>query len=141
MNIRDRLLRVNWVLSTQFSINPRLLFNSIRGLPRYVRDYVRFQSHYAGRVELVPCLNDWHEEGGTTRNEYFWQDLLVARMIFEAKPEKHVDIGSRLDGFIAQVASFREIEMFEFRPITARIPHVTIIQADFMKPIEGMAGY
>jgi hypothetical protein len=57
----------------------------------------------------MPCLHDWYEEGGTTRSEYFWQDLLVARMVFETKPEKHVNIDSRVDGFVAQVASFREI--------------------------------
>jgi len=32
------------------------------------------------------------------------QDLLVARWIFDAKPQRHVDIGSRVDGFIAHVA-------------------------------------
>jgi hypothetical protein len=40
-------------------------------------------------------LYDWYEEAGATHDEYFWQDLIVARLIFIAKPEKHVDIGSR----------------------------------------------
>jgi SAM-dependent methyltransferase len=106
-----------------------------------VWDFFRFRSGYAGRFEFVPCLHDWYDEGGTTRNEYFWQDLLVARMIFEAKPEKHVDIGSRLDGFVAHVASFREIEVFDIRPIPTQIPCVTFKQADLMKPMKGMEGY
>jgi len=33
-----------------------------------------------------------------------------------------VDIGSRVDGFVAHVASFREIEVFDVRPISAQIP-------------------
>ena len=105
-----------------------------------MRDFFRFRSSYTGRLELMPCLNDWYEEGGTTKSEYFWQDLLVARKVFEANPEKHVDIGSRVDGFVAYVASFREIEVFDIRPIT-QIPGVTFKQADLMKPVEGMTGY
>ena len=114
---------------------------SLRGLPRYVRDYFHFRSSYKGSFELLPCLHDWYEEGGAAKNEYFWQDLLVARMIFAAKPEKHVDVGSRVDGFVAHVASFREIEVLDVRPIGAKIPGVTFRQANLMTPLEGMEGY
>jgi hypothetical protein len=85
-------------------------------------------------------LHDWHEEAGSTKSEYFWQDLLVARMIFEAAPEKHVDIGSSVDGFVAHVASFREIEVFDVRPVTTQMPGMTFRQADLMDPVEGRAG-
>ena len=141
MSIKNILLRFYWIFSAQFGIDPRKTIRSLKGLPRYVRDFFRFRSGYTGRLELVPCLHDWYEEGGTTKSEYFWQDLLVARMIFEAKPERHVDIGSRVDGFVAHVASFREIEVFDIRPITTPIPNVTFKQADLMKPVEGMEGY
>ncbi len=87
-------------------------------------------------LTLMPCLHDWYEEGGVTKSEYFWQDLLVARWVFEAKPEKHVDIGSRVDGFVAHVASFRDIEVFDVRPISAMVPGVSFKQADLMKPLE-----
>jgi SAM-dependent methyltransferase len=106
-----------------------------------VRDFFRFRSNYSGRLELSPCLHDWYEEGGITKSEYFWQDLLVARMIFEARPERHVDVGSRVDGFVTHVASFREIEVFDIRPITARIPGVTFKQADLMNPVAAITDY
>lgn len=141
MTLKLLLGRVQWFLSAQFAIDPIKIFRSMRGLPRYVRDLLRFRAGFKGRMELVPCLHDWYEEGGTTKNEYFWQDLLVARKIFEVKPERHVDIGSRVDGFVAHVASFREIEVFDVRPITTQIPGVTFKQADLMKPVTEMAGY
>lgn len=106
-----------------------------------MRDLFRFRTGYTGHLELLPCLHDWYEEGGTTKNEYFWQDLLVARKIFAAKPEKHVDIGSRVDGFVAHTASFREIEVFDIRPITTRIPGVTFKQADLMNPVTDITDY
>lgn len=135
------LVRLYRLLSYQFGIDLRKTLRSVQGLPRYVRDFFRFRSGYAGRIELLPCLHDWYEEGGTTKGEYFWQDLLIAREIFEARPRRHVDIGSRVDGFVAHVASFREIEVFDVRPISTQIPGVTFKQADLMQPLAGMADY
>lgn len=134
MAIRATLLRLHWFLSSQLGIDLIRMLNSARGIVRYMRDLSRFRTGYADSLELLPCLHDWYEEGGTTKNEYFWQDLLVARKIFAANPEKHVDIGSRVDGFVAHVASFREIEVFDIRPITSSIPSVTFRQADLMNP-------
>jgi len=102
----------------------------------------RFRSEYKeGPLEILPCLQDWQKEGGETKNEYFWQDLLVARDIFYAKPERHVDVGSRIDGFVAHVASFRNIEVFDVRPVRAPIPGVTFRQADLMNPIDSLDEY
>lgn len=141
MNLRAIVLRAYWLLSDQFGIDPRKMLRSLVGLPRYVRDYLRFRSGYSGRLEFLPCLHDWHEEGGATKLEYFWQDLLVARKIYAARPVRHVDVGSRVDGFVAHVASFREIEVFDVRPISAEIPGVKFRQADFMQPAAAMKDY
>ena len=83
-------------------------------------------------LKFYPCLHDNNKENGKINNEYFWQDLLVARWIFEASPEKHVDIGSRIDGFVAHVAAFREIEVFDIRPTTTVIPGIVFQKADLM---------
>ncbi|MBI5890593.1 MAG: DUF268 domain-containing protein [Nitrosomonadales bacterium] len=139
--IRSVLQQLHWIGSAQFGMDPIKAFRSLRGLPRYVRDLVRFRANYSGRLELKPCLFDWYEEGGTTKSEYFWQDLLVARMIFAANPKKHVDIGSRVDGFVAHVASFREIEVLDIRPIKAKIPGVVFKQADLMNPSTDLSDY
>jgi SAM-dependent methyltransferase len=133
--------RAHWFFSTQVGIDLRKMVRCLMALPRYVSDLVRFRSNYAGRLTLMPCLHDWSEEGGTTKSEYFWQDLFVARLIYDAKPEKHVDVGSRVDGFVAHVASFREIEVFDIRPITTRIPGVSFRQADLMHPNAAIMDY
>jgi hypothetical protein len=38
-----------------------------------------FRRGYHGALGWMPCLHDRYEEGGTTKSEYFWQDLQVAR--------------------------------------------------------------
>jgi len=79
-----------------------------------------------------PCLYDIHDNAGTLSGDYFHQDLLVAQAIYKANPSKHVDIGSRTDGFVAHVASYREIEIFDIRPIESKISNIKFIQQDFM---------
>ena len=141
MNIKSTYVRIHWFLSTQCGFDFLILFRSAKGLPRYVAGLIKFRSKYIGRMELQPCLNDWYAEGGSTKNEYFWQDLLVAQKIFDANPKRHVDIGSRVDGFVAHVASFREIEVFDVRATTAKIPNIVFKQADLMSPLPDLNSY
>ncbi len=140
MRIRRLLLRPYWLI-TQWGIDPRKMLRAFLGLPHYLCDLARFRTQYHGRLGIQPCLHDWYEEGGATQREYFWQDLLVARMIFEAKPERHVDVGSRVDGFVSHVASFREIEVFDIRPITTHVPGIRFKQADLMSPVAERENY
>jgi hypothetical protein len=134
MKIKPTLIKLHWLLSSQFGLDPRIFLRSLRGLPVYLRDWAAFRKGYAGNMKFMPCLHDRYEEGGATKSEYFWQDLLVARAIHAAKPVKHVDIGSRVDGFVAHVASFREIEVFDVRPISTAVPGVVFRHADLMNP-------
>jgi len=130
--LKKSLIKFHWLASSQFGIDPLLFIRSLRGLPRFIYDWLKFRRSYSGSLTWMPCLHDRYEEGGATKNEYFWQDLLVARWVFDANPQKHVDIGSRVDGFVAHVASFRSIEVFDVRPISTQIPGVLFKQADLM---------
>lgn len=132
MKIKPTLLKLHFILSSQMGLDLRSFLLSLRGLPIYVRDWFTFRKSYSGSMKIMPCLHDRFEEAGATKSEYFWQDLLVARAIHAAEPTKHVDIGSRVDGFVAHVASFRNIEVFDVRPISNAVPGVVFHQADLM---------
>jgi Caenorhabditis protein of unknown function, DUF268 len=134
MNIKAILVKLHRLLSSQFGIDPRQFLRSLRGLPAFMSDRAAFRKGFSGNMKFTPCLHDRYEEGGETKSEYFWQDLLVARAIHAAKPVKHVDIGSRVDGFVAHVASFQEIEVFDVRQISTVVPGVVFRQADLMNP-------
>ena len=140
------LIRVHQVLAGQFGVDLLRFLHSLRGLPHFLRDWTKFRREHSGRLTLMPCLHDRYEEGGVTKNEYFWQDLLVARRIHSARPERQVDVGSRVDGFVAHVASFREIEVFDVRPVTTHVPGVVFRQSDLMdadsvRSFAGAGGY
>lgn len=129
----NTLTKLHWFLSSQLGFDLRRMLWSLRGIPSFVVDWWKFRKGYAGSLAWQPCLHDRYEEGGTTKSEYFWQDLLVARGIFATGPRRHVDVGSRVDGFVAHVASFRTIEVLDVRPISTHIPGVVFKQADLMQ--------
>ena len=62
-------------------------------------------------------VSDYNANAGTAKGHYFHQDLLVARLIAMDNPNRHLDVGSRFDGFVAHVASFRMIEVVDIRPM------------------------
>lgn len=132
------LNRIHWLLDFQLGINFKKILHFFIGIRRFLVDFIIFKFSYQGKIEISPCLHDWHEEGGATKSEYFWQDLLVAKKIFIRNPARHLDIGSRVDGFVAHVASFREIEILDIRPISNNIPGVVYKQADLMSQINNV---
>ncbi|MEB3234629.1 MAG: DUF268 domain-containing protein [Cyanobacteriota bacterium] len=133
--LRSTLAAWNWVLSTQLGLDLRRLRRSLQGLLPFLLAARRFRRAYRGPWQWQPCLQDWGEEGGSINNEYFWQDLLVAQAIQRANPRHHVDVGSRLDGFVAHVASFRSLEVFDVRPLQRAIPGVQFSQRDLMQTV------
>jgi len=83
-----------------------------------------------------PVFVDKYTNSGITEGAYFHQDLLVARRIFENNPNLHVDIGSRVDGFVAHVASFRHITVLDIRPLENKIKNISFLQMDIMEPLK-----
>lgn len=62
---------------------------------------------------------------------YFWQDLWAAKHIHNKKPLLHVDIGSRIDGFIAHLLSFgQKTRLLDIRPLESTITGLEFLQCD-----------
>jgi SAM-dependent methyltransferase len=110
--------------------SPKVVIANLKSWPAYRRQKQEFfrQSSGGGQTGIFPpgpdfpLLTEAGDTGGTARGHYFHQDLLVARLIHEARPRRHVDVGSRVDGFVAHVAAFREIEVMDIRP-NPEVPH------------------
>jgi SAM-dependent methyltransferase len=126
---------------TLLGIDPLRTIGFMRGLPPYLCDLKTLKKQTRNAVKefplgkAYPCLEDRFSGCGLANGHYFHQDLLVARRIHINTPATHVDVGSRVDGFIAHVASFRPIEVIDIRPLSSHIPNVKFLQADFMSPI------
>jgi len=125
-----------------FGVDPLKAIKAFKGIPFYYKNLklLRQQEERGGKkfpfATPYPCLEDRFDSAGKATGHYFHQDLLVARRIYTNNPSLHIDIGSRIDGFVAHVASFRKIEIIDVRLLTDNIPNVTFFQADLMKGID-----
>ena len=132
MKIKQRLIKLDWIARTQFGFDCRKFFSAIPRIPVYISDLFKFRKNYKGELRIVPSLHDRYVSNGDYEHEYFWQDLFMAQRIFSDKPKNHLDIGSRIDGFVANLASFRQVEVLDIREQTSKIPNVSFKQADLM---------
>lgn len=111
---------------------------NLSGIGWYIKDYRKLKSQLNNQnlfpiTQFRPFLYEKKDSSGVASGDYFHQDLYVARRIFENNPKRHIDVGSRIDGFVAHVACFREIEVFDIRPLSSSVKNIIFVKADLMK--------
>jgi SAM-dependent methyltransferase len=113
------------------------LLSLLKEMPFFLRTYheIRKQARQSREDfpfgHIYPCLEDRFKESGDASGHYYHQDLLVATKIYGNKPLKHIDIGSSMN-FIAHVASYREIEVFDIREQKSSFPNIRFRRLDLM---------
>lgn len=116
----------------QFGLDPIRFLNATRNIFRYTKGflYFRTQKSIITKVKFLPSLNDFKDSAGAADGHYFWQDLICAQWINDENPEKHFDVGSRVDGFIAHLLASREVVLLDIRPLPYNIPRLTMVEGD-----------
>ncbi len=103
-----------------------------RAMPYFVRNvlaYGRTTGQSPFRVTLRDLQYrtfDRFAPAGSTNNHYFHQDLWAARHLFDRGAKHHVDVGSRLDGFVAHVLPFCRVSFVDLRPLPAPVPGLDV---------------
>lgn len=123
---------------TRYGIDLFKVKKSLQGLGFYYSDLKAFKAKMQGNNDFTfgksyKILDERTASAGTMSGHYFHQDLHVAGRIFANKPSVHLDIGSRIDGFVAHVASFRKIEVMDIREQHSTIQNIAFTQADLMQ--------
>lgn len=115
------------------------------GYFKIVTDYLKHQLRYrtdrrawkkaGGKItHRYKIIYDYGDQAGEAKGHYFHQDLLVAQLVHQNQPRRHIDVGSRVDGFVAHVAAFRQIEIIDIRPLMVSTnENINYRQADMMK--------
>jgi len=129
-----------------FGVDPGRFLRSCRGLPIYLRNRGEFIRRTGPErafpiTAAYPCLEDRFLAGGLASGHYFHMDLLVAQSIFASGVRRHVDVGSRIDGFVAHVASFAQVEVFDLRPLTSTASNIAFRQANLLELGGEFEGY
>ena len=128
-------------------IQPQRLLG-LRHLPAYVADALRFRallrlepSLLESDLRWAPMLGDRTSAAGSSRSLYFLQDLLCSHFVLTQPAGSHLDIGSRVDGFIAQVAASRALEVLDVRPLPLEaFPQIRFRQGDILHPPDELRG-
>jgi hypothetical protein len=89
----------------------------VRYFRKYLSDKAAFKKAGGTIAVDYPIYDDFNKQAGTASGHYFHQDLLVASFIHKANPIRHIDVGSSVEGFVAHVASYRDIEVIDIRPL------------------------
>jgi len=124
---------INHIISVHKELAPHVeaLAQKVQGKPisatkfnneaknRFEQDKQKFINAGGQITHNYPIYTDFNDTAGVAKGHYFHQDLLVASYIFKQNPKKHLDIGSRVDGFVAHVAAFRQIEICDIRPLNS----------------------
>lgn len=117
-----------------FGIDLRKIY-SLLYFPKFALSFIKFKELKGSVQKIKPILNDYSKEVNLMTGHYFHQDLLVANKIYKNNPKKHIDIGSRVDGFVSHVASFRVIETYDLRDIgKSKHKNIKINIADITNP-------
>lgn len=138
-----RAVRAIYFLLVSFGVDPLKAKSTLRGYPKYFEN-LRLLKRSITYCELTPLpdsvkrfgtpypiVNEFFSSAGTASGHYFHQDLLVATLVYKDKPDLHLDIGSRIDGFIAHLLSFEQKTILgDVRPIQIDNPNVSFVQMD-----------
>jgi len=130
--VLKKLVRPFFNFFMSIGIDPRHVF-SLRHYPMYRRQCKEFKKLGGVITRRYPIFTDYDDQAGSANGHYFHQDLLVASFIYKNNPQRHVDIASRIDGFVAHVATFRKIEVMDVRDLeNSGHSNITFIKADLM---------
>ncbi len=86
-------------------------------IARYFNSLRQFRAMGGIVSHYCPIVTEFKDNAGVAGGQYFHQDLLVAHFVANKKPRRHIDVGSRIDGFVAHIASFRSIDVLDIRDL------------------------
>lgn len=133
-----RQLKLARQLIASLFFDPLIIANKWRAIPFFVRNARRYrhlnqtETFRIRPSEVYYTTYERFDRAGVADGHYFWQDLWAARRVFATGIEHHVDVGSRIDGFIGHVLPFCEVTYVDLRPLNIDIEGLTFKQGSIV---------
>lgn len=108
-------------------LSPRRVPEALRALPWFLQSRAAYARESTERIPLLdtfPMLFERSTPAGAAQGHYFHQDLWAARRVHDSGVHEHVDVGSRVDGFVAHCASFTRVVYIDVRPLGVDVDNV-----------------
>ncbi len=132
------LAKYPYFLFSFLLFDPLEKIRKFRALPIFVRNLLRYrtlnrQGSFKFRFrDLWYRTFDQLESAGVATGHYFHQDLWAARLVFARQVNRHVDVGSRLDGFIAHILPFCQVTYVDIRPLESAVEGLEFRQGSIL---------
>ena len=110
-----------------------------RAIPVFVKNIFEYNAKRKSNLPAVRFSNlffttyEKFMPGGTVGGHYFLQDVWAAKKIYHSGCKHHVDIGSRIDGFVAHLLPFCSVEYVDIRPIVSPFPELIFKQGSILQ--------
>lgn len=138
MNAFKEFLRLLNRIFQSVLFDPRDFLRKLKGMPYFVRDAIAYtradrpRSFSITAADLFPVLSERFSEAGFARGHYFFQDIWAARKLKERGVADHVDVGSRLDGFVAHALTFAAVTYVDIRPLGIEVKGLNFKQGSVL---------
>jgi len=76
--------------------------------------------------DIAPALLDRSSVSQTGGGHYFFQDIWALKILETTKPQLHVDIGSRIDGFVGQATAICPVTYIDIRKPSFSLPGLEV---------------
>lgn len=86
--------------------------------------------------DILYCSND-RFSGAGGGGHYFFQDIWAARKVLEIAGDRgggsnHIDVGSRLDGFVAHLLPYCKVTYVDIRPLPITVEGLKFIEGNIL---------
>jgi SAM-dependent methyltransferase len=125
-------------LFSNFFFDPWEMLMKWRAIPVFVKNIFEYNANRKSNVPAIRFSNiffttyEKYMPGGTVGGHYFLQDVWAAKKIYQSGCKHHVDIGSRIDGFVAHLLPFCTVEYVDIRPIESPFPELVFKEGSIL---------
>jgi len=131
-------LKPYYLMFKNLLFDPRQSVRRIKGLFPYLRDIKRYKKlatnnkfRYAFK-NSHPVLDDRNNPAGSVDNVYFLQDLWAANNLLKRGIINHVDVGSRIDGFVGHLLPYCKVDYIDIRTLKSNIENLNYIHGSLL---------
>jgi hypothetical protein len=110
------------------------LVTAPRGYRRFFADLKRYRRLDPGaNVSLREAYPQIHDRtpGTPIDSHYFYQDIWAARRVARLAPERHVDVGSRVD-YVGFLTAITDVTFVDIRPLDVNVEGLTSVAGSIL---------
>jgi SAM-dependent methyltransferase len=132
------LKKIRNVFSRLF-FDPLEMVYKWRAIPSFWKNRILYNKRNTGNSfpitmkDIFYVTYEKYMPAGIMQGHYFFQDIWAAQKVYLKKVTKHVDIASRIDGFVAHILAFTKVEYVDIRKLKSELDNLTFLEGSILQ--------